>query len=206
MPMSASALFEQGGWVMYPLALTSLAGLACAAYCALTLRRRAVLRPALEEVAATLTPDGDCEGALAVCREEGGPFGELLSLTIQTRTATKAEAEALVEGAGRRAMHELSRGLLGLEVVSGVAPLLGLLGTVSGMYQLLTRIAEAGVKEIGLISGGIAEALVTTMVGLVIGIPAYVAYVGFSRKADELVLAMEEYATHLLARLGGRKG
>ena len=194
-------VFHQGGWVMWPLLAVSLAALACVLYCLATLRRTKALTPALAAVAERLDREEDCPSALAACAREGGVFAEILSVAIRSRALPKAEAESMVEAAGRRAAHVLSFGAAGLELFSGIAPLLGLLGTVSGMYNLLTRISEAGVKEIGLISGGIAEALITTIAGLIIGIPALVAFSYFSRRADELILSMEEYALHLMTRL-----
>jgi biopolymer transport protein ExbB len=88
-----------------------------------------------------------------------------------------------------------------LDLVSVLAPLLGLLGTVSGMYSLLMKIALAGAKDIGLISGGIAEALITTMAGLVIAIPSAALSHYFSRRAESMILSMEEYAGELGSRL-----
>ncbi len=98
-------------------------------------------------------------------------------------------------------MHDLSRGTLALEVVSGTSTMLGLLGTVSGMFNMMMTISHSGVKDIGAISGGIGEALITTLAGLAIAIPAYVAYVYFSRRVEDVVLNMEEYAIHLMARI-----
>ena len=194
-------VFDQGGWVMWPLLGVSLAAAACAIYCALTLRRNSVLSPALVAVAERLDREEDCPSALAACGREGGVFAEIIAVAVRSRSLPKAEAESMVEAAGRRAAHGLSLGATGLELSAGIAPLLGLLGTVSGMYNLLMKIAEAGVKEIGLISGGIAEALITTIAGLVIAIPALVAYSYFARRADDLILSMEEYALHLMTRL-----
>lgn len=202
--LSEMTLFEQGGPVMYPLLLVSIFGLAYVLYCLFALRRRVIISAPLLKIAETLSPDEkDCAKAEDICRSEGGPFGEILLLVIRSRKLGQAESEQLVEGAGRRAAHDLSRGTLALEIVAAVSPLLGLLGTVTGMYNLLTNIKTAGSQEMGVISGGIAEALITTIAGLIIAIPAYVAFSYFSRRVDDLALVMEEYAEHLMARLRG---
>ena len=195
------SLFEQGGPVMYPLLLTAIVGLTYIIYNLITLRRRSVMSRSLLAVAETLDDEIDCGDAEKVCRREGGPFAEILAAVIVSRLLPRQEAEAIVEGAGRRAAHDLSRGNLALEVVSGIATLLGLLGTVTGMFNMMMTIRDAGVKEIGAISGGIGEALITTIAGLIIAIPAYVAYVYFTRRVEDLVLLMEEYAFLLLSRL-----
>lgn len=197
----AVSLFEQGGPVMYVLLLAAIIGVTYIIYCLLTLRRRAVMSPALVRVAEEVKDEAEFENALAVCRREGGAFAEIIASVIATRELPRVDAEAIIEGAGRRAMHDLSRGTLALEVVSGTATLLGLLGTVSGMFNMMMTISDAGVKDIAAISGGIGEALITTLFGLAIAIPAYVAFVYFSRRVEDMVLLMEEYAIHLMARV-----
>jgi len=204
-PLNALAqpsMFDKGGPLMYPILLASIVGVASAIYCLFVLRRKSVMTPALLDLADRLAPGDDIAAAEALCRREGGPFGEVIRMAIRTRDLGVAEAERLVEGAGRRAAHELSRGILALEVVAGIAPLLGLFGTVLGMYQLLGEISAVGViKDIGMISGGIGQALITTIAGLTVGIPALVAHVYFTRRADDVALAMEERAAGLMARL-----
>jgi biopolymer transport protein ExbB len=191
---------------MYILLLAAVVGLTYVIYCCLTLRRRAILSPPLRAVAETLAKESDCPAAEKVCRREGGPFAEVLASVLASRHLPRGESESIIEGAGRRAAHDLSRGLLALEVVSGTATLLGLLGTVTGMFNMMMSIRDVGVKEIGAISGGIGEALLTTIAGLVIAIPTYVAYICFSRRVEDLVLMMEEYAYLLLSRLQAASG
>lgn len=196
-----ASLFQQGGSVMYVLLLAAIIGLTYIIYCLITLRRRAVMSPALVLVAENVTDASEFEDALAICRREGGAFAEIIASVIATRDMPREESEAIVEGAGRRAMHDLSRGTLALEVVSGVSTMLGLLGTVFGMFNMMMTISDSGIKDIGAISGGIGEALITTMFGLAIAIPAYVAFVYFGRRVEDMVLMMEEYAIHLMARV-----
>ncbi len=196
-----ASLFEQGGSVMYVLLLAAIIGLTYIIYCLITLRRRAVMSPALVLVAENVTDASEFDDALAICRREGGAFAEIIASVIATRDMPREESEAIVEGAGRRAMHDLSRGTLALEVVSGISTMLGLLGTVSGMFNMMMTISDSGIKDIGAISGGIGEALITTMFGLAIAIPAYVAFVYFGRRVEDMVLMMEEYAIHLMARI-----
>jgi biopolymer transport protein ExbB len=186
---------------MYALLLAAVIGLTYAIYCLLTLRRGAVMNRQLVEAAEADYAGGDFEPALAVCRREGGAFAEILAAVIATRELPREEAESVVEGAGRRAMHDLSRGTLALEVVSGASTLLGLLGTVLGMFNMMMSIRDVGIKDISVITGGIGEALITTIAGLSIAIPAYVAFVYFSRRVEDLVLLMEEYAIHLMVRI-----
>ncbi len=201
-----TSLFQQGGPVMYVLLLAAVVGVTFIIYCLLTLRRSAVMSQPLVLVAESVRDEVDFPSALAICKREGGVFGEILASVIATRNLPREEAEAIVEGAGRRAMHDLSRGTLALEVISGISTMLGLLGTVSGMFSMMMTISHSGIKDIGAISGGIGEALITTIAGLAIAIPTYVAYVYFSRRVEDVVLMMEEYAIHLMARVRGGRG
>ncbi len=195
------SLFEQGGSVMYALLLAAIVGLTYIIYCLIILRRGAVMSPSLVLVAENVSDKSEFEDALAICRREGGAFAEIIASVIATRDLPREESEAIVEGAGRRAMHDLSRGTLALEIVSGISTMLGLLGTVSGMFNMMMSISHSGIKDMGAISGGIGEALITTIFGLAIAIPTYVAFVYFNRRVEDVVLTMEEYAIHLMARV-----
>jgi len=192
---------EKGGIVMYAIGGVSLLGLMYMVYCFLSLRKGRVLPAALIKI---VEDDSfNLQDAETLCRKNGGAFAEVLLTVLLTRSAGREEAEALVEGAGRRAAHDLSRGTIVLEVVAAISPLLGLLGTVTGMYNVFGRLAQVGVREAGQLSGGISEALVTTIAGLVVAIPAYVAFTWFSRKVDDLVLEMERYAVALMLKVRG---
>ena len=207
LPTPDPSLFDQGGPVMYVLLLAAIVGVTFIIYCLITLRRSSVMTAPLVLVAENVRDPSEFEDALAICRREGGSFAEIIASVIATRDLPRPEAEAIVEGAGRRAMHDMSRGTLALEVVSGTSTMLGLLGTVSGMFNMMMTISHSGIKDIGAISGGIGEALITTLAGLAIAIPTYVAFVYFSRRVEDVVLTMEEYAIHLMARLRqGRDG
>ncbi len=199
--LPGTSLFEQGGPVMYVLLLAAVVGLTFIVHCVLTLRRGAVMSMPLVRVAEQVEGEEDFDEALAICRREGGSFAEIIASVIATSDLPREDSESIVEGAGRRAMHDLSRGILALEVVSGTATMLGLLGTVSGMFNMMMTISDSGVKDIGAISGGIGEALITTIAGLAVAIPTYVAYVYFTRRVEDVVLQMEEHAIHLMARI-----
>jgi len=193
--------FRAGGWAMWPLLVLSLAGTATVAYCLLALRRTAIAPPALARVADLLSRPEDIPAALRHCREDGGPFAGVLRTVLENRHRPRAEAEALAEAAGRRAVHALSVAPLVLEAVAAVGPLLGLLGTVSGMYRMMISIAREGSNDLGTISGSIGEALITTLAGLVIGIPAYLTAQWAHRRVEALALGMEERAAAVAARL-----
>jgi biopolymer transport protein ExbB len=197
---------EKAGPLIYAIFAASVVGVGYIIYCFLVLRRKIVLRRQLVEMTDALGGGGDYDAVLAECKKDGGPFAEIVHTVIDTREASRDEAEAMVESAGRRAAHDLSHGILALEVVAAISPLLGLLGTVMGMHKVFDQIKDVGVKEIGMLSGGISEALITTIAGLLVAIPAYVAYTYFSRRIDSLVLEMEQHAMTLMARIRKNSG
>jgi biopolymer transport protein ExbB len=88
-----------------------------------------------------------------------------------------------------------------LETVAGIGPLLGLLGTVLGILKVFKVISIMGVGQATSLAAGISEALITTIAGLFIGIPALVAYNYFSSRADALVLEIEKYSNRLLNKI-----
>ncbi len=91
--------------------------------------------------------------------------------------------------------------LIVLEIIAVVAPLLGLLGTVLGMSQVFDVISEIGLGQTKAFSGGIAQALRTTIIGLSVAIPSLIAYSSFDRKVDNLILEMEKYSMMILNKL-----
>jgi biopolymer transport protein ExbB len=104
-----------------------------------------------------------------------------------------------IENAGRQEVSKLEKGLSILATVAGVAPLLGFLGTVTGMIQAFMRIEDlAGAASPSDLAGGIWEALLTTAFGLIVGIPAYVAYNYFLSWVTKFVADMETVANDVV--------
>lgn len=191
----------KGGIMMIPLALFSVVGLAVFLEKLIVLRRKAILVPEVVRLIENLHEPSELDELVRVCREKPGPLSRIVLLTLENRHLPKQEIEELVEEQGRQEGRLLERGLVVLETVAGAAPLLGLLGTVLGMIKVFRVISEQGVGQAGPLSAGISEALITTAVGLSIGIPALVAYNAFSAKAESLILDIEKYSSLLLRRL-----
>ncbi len=194
-------IVTQGGNVIYILLGVSVIAVAFFFYCLLMLRKKTLFPKELVDLAQSLTHESDFSSAERLIRKIGGPLAEVLITVVMSRKLSREEADTLVEGAGRRSAHAISKGVLALEVIAAISPLLGLLGTVTGMYTVFNTIAQVGAGEVHKLSGGISEALVTTIAGLIVGIPAYVAYSYFSRRIDEAMLEMERLAIGLMLRI-----
>ena len=108
------------------------------------------------------------------------------------------EIERTIEAASAHELQRLERGLSVLATVSNIAPLLGFLGTVSGMINSFDALARAGLSNPGLVAKGISEALITTATGLAVAIPMLVAYNYFTSRVSKFVLEMETSANVLL--------
>ena len=194
-------LLRSGGIVMIPLLVASIVALAVVFERLFSLRQSRVVRP---EIAAVLEAAHDEEGIatiLEICRLYPGPFARIVCACLDVRHLPAVEAREAVADVGLREVHEIRRGLPVLETVAGVAPLLGLLGTVFGMIRVFRLMAAGGIGQAEVLSGGISEALITTAAGLLVAIPAFVAHSYFASKSEELIVEIEERVNRFLRQL-----
>lgn len=196
----------KGGIIMIPLFLCSVAALAVAIEKSLALRRRKIIVPEVVGVLENVKGPDDFGLALSICEKHRGPFANLIRLGLANRPLPREELKEAMLDQGRQEVHRLGRGLGVLETVAGIAPLLGLLGTVLGILKVFKVISLMGVGQAAALAGGISEALITTIAGLFIGIPSLVAYNYFSDKAESLVLEMEKHSNLLLGKIARFQG
>jgi len=192
----------KGGIIMYPLFLCSIAALAVVIEKSLALRRRKIIIPEVVAVLENVKAPNDFGLAVSICEKHHGPLANMIRISLENHGLPREELKEALLDQGRQEVHQLERGLGVLETVAGIAPLLGLLGTVLGILKVFKVIADLGVGQAAALAGGISEALITTIAGLFIGIPALVAYNYFAHKAEALVLEIEKYSNRLLARIG----
>jgi biopolymer transport protein ExbB len=191
--------FQRGGPVMWPILLCSVVGLAFVFERLVALRREVVFPRRLLDEAAGLVRAGKLAEAAQVCGRDPSPFGRLLSACLGRADASGFEMEAALEEAGSRILYDLRRNGRPLAVIADIAPLLGLMGTVTGMINAFESVARSGaLGRTELLAAGIAEALLTTAFGLAVAIPALVVHTHFRGKADGLVRAMEDACIGIL--------
>ena len=146
----------------------------------------------------------DYENALIVCSNTPGPISKVLEKGIRLRGQSREEIKDAIESAGRAEIYQLEKGFAALATISGVAPLTGFLGTVTGMIQAFMRIQELGGNvNATVLAGGIWEALITTAAGLLVGILTLLAYNYLVTKVQRLVFELEVSSTNLLELLTG---
>ncbi len=193
--------FSKGGIIMYPLLLCSIIGITIVIEKFYTLRRKRVIIPAVVKVVENIGNLEDLKTAAYICNQNPGPFSNLIGVTIEKHGEEKEIIKEALNDQGRQEIHSLEKGLVILETIASIAPLLGLLGTVLGILHVFNIISAMGIGQAEALAGGISEALITTIAGLFIGIPAVVAYNYFTQKAEGLVLEIERHSNNLLGKL-----
>lgn len=194
-------LLMQGGWPMIPLGLCSVAGLAVILERAIALRRNRNVPEVIVDLLGLYQGEASVESSFEVCRNHESPFARIVQVLIHARHLDHAQIIELLHSNGRKEVEKLERGLLLLEVIAGVSPLIGLLGTVLGMVTVFDAITEFGLGDTQILSDGISKALVTTVAGLSVAIPALAFHSFFSKKADSIAIEMQELSVGFLTKL-----
>ena len=197
---------ESGGPLIYPILAVGLLGLLLALERFWFLQRvRANTDQTMNQVNKQVA-QGDLEGARETAsRLKGRPTGNVLLAGLKLEGCSAEVVEGGLAEAMLRELPRLERFLTALKVLAAVAPLLGLLGTVTGMINTFHVITVFGTGDPRLMAGGISEALVTTQLGLAVAIPLLVIASLLSRKAQRITGDMEEKSVALSAALIDRR-
>jgi biopolymer transport protein ExbB len=190
-----------GGPIMVPIFICSVIALAVVLERMVSLRRSRIMRPELIEVIEAIRGPEDIQVIYNRCDVIKGPFSNIIRRTISNTHLSREEKVLDIQATGRQEARALERMLVVLEIITAITPLLGLLGTVLGMSQVFDVISQVGLGQTKAFSGGIAQALRTTIIGLGVAIPSLIAYSSFDRKVDNLILEMEKYSMSLLNKM-----
>lgn len=196
-------LLFAGGWVMWPILALSAIALAIIIERFWTLRRKAVIPDGLGLEVREWAARRQLDPAHVDALRNNSPLGELLAAGLDVRHRPREQVKERIEDVGRHVVHSMERFLNTLGTIAGVAPLLGLLGTVVGMIRMFLNILEHGVGDANRLAGGIGEALISTAAGLLVAIPALMFYRYFRGRVLEYVVEMEKQAIALLDTLHG---
>jgi biopolymer transport protein ExbB len=201
----ALGMLQQGGWPMIPLVVFSVLGLGIVLERFFALRRGAVIDVRVVKMVEEFAPDTPPERALVVCRQAKGSFARIVEAVLTARHLDHGQVLENMHAVGRAQIGRLERGLTALEIIAGVSPLIGLLGTVLGMIAVFDAITAQGMGNPQVLSDGISKALVTTVAGLSVAIPALATHSWLSKCVDDLANEMQERATGLLAKLEAQR-
>jgi biopolymer transport protein ExbB len=188
-----------GGVVMIPIGLLCILGIYIFTERYLTLRKAQADPGDLFQKVRTLVLNGEIDRAKAYCDARNSPFSRIISKGLNRLGLPLNDITASVENEGRLEIHRLEKRIGLLATVSGAAPMLGFLGTVTGMIMAFMKIASLSesVSPADLASG-IYQALITTAAGLFVGIPAYFAYNFLVGMVQDVVYQMELMATQFI--------
>ncbi len=195
----------KGGPVMIPIAIFSLVGLAVLVERLVKLRRRVVLPPGLvDQLRPLLEQRGDTRAAVQVCQTNPSPLARVLSVGIRRLGEPEEALTRHIQEAGEREIPILRSRLRMLAVIASVAPLLGLLGTILGMITAFKTVAASGdaLGRTELLAQGIYEAMITTAAGLVVAIPALIAYHWLSSRVELLVAEIDRVTVEFIEEFG----
>ena len=189
----------KGGPLMWPIALCSVISITVILERFIRFYVMRVRIPNISSRVKGLLQDGKSGAALKLCENARDPVSHILGIGIQVRNRALEEKERIVARAGSRIIRQLDKNLRGLGIIGNVAPLLGLLGTVTGMIRAFIKIEELGGRvDASVLAGGIWEALITTAAGLSVAIPAMVAYHYFEGRVDDIANQMKDVSSELI--------
>jgi biopolymer transport protein ExbB len=193
---NALAFFINGGFFMGILLVVSIVAGTVIVLRGTALREKSIIPPPLASEIESLQPGDDLDKLERLIARYPSSLGRVLSTLIRHLTWSRAEAVEAVQTKARHEVARLESGLIILEITTGIAPLLGLLGTLSGLVSIFTAIGN----DPNAVARGIAEALNTTIVGLAVAVPSLITYNYFQRRIEVMAVEMESLVADLVVK------
>jgi biopolymer transport protein ExbB len=190
--------FARGGPIMYLILTCSIIGLAVFLERLAFLRRKHLVPERFVRAVTRAWQRGEFEVAWRLCQQQDIPLTRILRAGLRKLKEGPQEVERAIEVTGSHEASVLGANLRFLGAISNIAPMLGFLGTVTGLITAFNVIAVQGTGDPKLMADGVSEALITTEFGLFVGIPALGAYHYLRAKVDRLLHEMEAVTIELL--------
>ncbi len=190
--ISLLELLMKGGWVMIPILLLSLIAVFVIIERTLALSRAGKKKAGLMDLIRTSIQKGDLNAAQMAVAQHDTPAGIMLLKGIKRIGSPLKEIESAMENTGRVEIMKLEKNMNLLGVVAAIAPMLGFVGTISGVIKIFYNISLADNISIGLIAGGLYEKMVTSATGLIVGIIAHTGYQLLNMKIESISLETEK--------------
>lgn len=200
--MTLWELFLKGGPMMWPLLACSIIAVAIFIERLFALRSSRIIPPELVQEVERLTRQGRLDDIEQLLMRSSSPICPVILTAIRNAGMRREIIKDYMEEAGATEAFAIERYIDVLGIIATISPLLGLLGTVSGMIASFHAIGAQG-PESQMLAEGISEALITTAAGLSIGIPVYIAYRFLMARSDYLVMEMEKTSARILEYLKG---
>ncbi|GDY20397.1 flagellar motor protein MotA [Verrucomicrobiota bacterium] len=167
----------------------------------LALRWNRVIPAAVEDAVENCRATADAPILRRTCAANPSALSALLITAVDHLGVPMEEIKDALETRARHEIIRLERGLIVLEIATGIAPLMGLVGTIYGLIKLFNALGEKGLADNSAFAAGIALALNATLLGLLVAIPSLIAWSYYSRKVETLTVEMETICDELLRRL-----
>lgn len=187
-------------FIIILLVATSITAVTVIVERALALREEKVAPRALTEAVVNYATPRDLQMLKSVSSQNSSPLAKLLLFSVDHLDMPKGENTALVETRARYEISKLERGLVVLEIIVGIAPLMGLVGTIFGLISLFASMDTGTASNSAKFANGISIALYATLMGLVIAIPALISWSYFSRKVEAFAVKMEAVCDEFLRK------
>lgn len=191
-------LLFKGGWVMLPLLLLFFLALVIFIERYLTIRKAAKDETNLMQQVKHSITSGKLESAIAICRGSNTALGRMLQKGLLRIGRPIKDIEGAIENVGKLEVSKLEKNISILGIVAGIAPMLGFVGTISGVIRIFYNISLTDNISMGVIAGGLYEKMITSATGLMIGILAYVGYHILNIMVDRVILKMETDAVEFI--------
>ena len=200
-------IVKAGGWVMVPIILCSIVALAIIGERLWSLQRKRICPSRLVPQIWQWVKDGQLDASHVAMLRSDSPLGRILAAGLMNLRRDRVTMKEAIEDVGRQVVPELERYLNTLGTIASISPLLGLLGTVTGIIRAFHALSEG--ERMGsptLLACGISEALIATAAGLLVAIPSLMFYRYFRGRVDELVVYMEQESLKMVEMLHGERG
>ena len=195
-------IIQAAGWPIWPLILTSIIGVAIILERFWSLRKSQIIPDGLIVEIKTMIKQNNVDNNKVNILKNSSPLGDLLAVAIDKRKDTVEVIKSALDERAGIIVHNLERYLGVLVTIATVAPLLGLFGTIIGMVELFSSFTSSG-HDVAVFARGISIALYNTAGGIVVAVPAMIAYRFFRSKIDNYLNEMEHYAIQIVEILKG---
>jgi len=191
--------FAKGGLFMWPLLACSIVSVTTMILRGFALREKNVMPLVIESEIERLVPGGSVERLMRIVHHDPSSLARITRVALLHLRAPRSENVEVVQTRARHEMVRLEKGLIVLEVIVGIAPLLGLIGAVSGLVHVFSNLGlSSGASDTRQIALGISEALNATVFGLSIAVPTLIGFSYFSKKVEVMSVEMETLVVELI--------
>ncbi len=196
--MNFLELMMKGGWVMYPIYVLSILAIYFAIERYLTIRKASKIDDNFMKNIRDYLINGKMDAAIMLCKNTNAPIARLLLKGIKRIGKPIKEVESAVENEGRLEIYRLEKNMNWLGIIAGIAPMLGFVGTISGVIKIFYTISVEKVISIDGIAGGLYEKMITSAAGLIVGMLAHIAFHYLNSMIDRVSYQIESNAVEFI--------